>query len=127
MNAPYLRVTIHDNDFTSYAYELGDAIRDILRFACDNFTTSTVEQIDLEAIKPYIASIWYGIDALSHHFWWKGTSRNENQTNTCRNWFEDGLDLEIVDYTDILDWDNCESIYIALYANDDKDTEIIIR
>ena len=123
MNAPYLRVTIHDNDFTSYWEELGNAILGIIKFECDDFEKKTVEEADLLTIRPYIANIWYGIDALSHHFRWKP---NNQQTDRDRKaWFDNGLELSIVDYLDIPDWDNSESIYIPLYAGGDN--EIILR
>lgn len=68
MNAPYLRVTLHDNDFTSYWQELGEAIQDIIRFECGNFENKTVEDIDLKSIQPYIAKLWWAINSLSSYF-----------------------------------------------------------
>ena len=121
MNAPYLRITLHDNDFTSYWQELGEAIQSIIRFECNDFFDKTVESLDLEVIKPYIAKLWWSIDSLSNHFRWKNT--HVDQTPTRVEYFED-VDLSIVDYTDIPDWDNAESIYIPLFK---ESTEIIYR
>lgn len=117
MNAPYLRVTLHDNDFTSYWRELGEAIQSIIRFECNNFKNKKLEERDLGEIKPYIEMLWWSIDSLSSHFRWKDT--HIDSSPTIQDYFK-GVNIEIVDFLDIPDWDNGESIYIPLYEDSDE-------
>ena len=121
MNGPYLKITLHDNDFTSYWLELGEAIQGIIRFECNNFETKSVEGKDIEAIKPYIAKLWWAINSLSGHFRWKGSPIDQKPTKMD---VFDGVDVEIIDYVNIPEWDNAESIYIPLFK---ETTEIICR
>ena len=103
---------------------LGRSYDEILNLNYDSvfdFFDKTVESLDLEVIKPYIAKLWWSIDSLSHHFRWKNTHVDQSPTRV--EYFED-VDLSIVDYTEIPDWDNAESIYIPLFK---ESTEIIYR
>ena len=62
MNAPYLKVTVHDNDFTSYYWQVGEAIQNIFKYE-GKYPTKE----DLDIIKPLIARLWWTIDNLDSY------------------------------------------------------------
>lgn len=108
MNAKYLRVTIHDNDFTNQLLYVGDLLHQV--FADNGYPT---EQ-DFGILKEMIAHIWYGVHEIM------GKLRF-GECDLCGfDYFEP--DLEFVDFEDIPDWDNSESIYIPMF-----DGEILLR
>lgn len=112
MNAPYLKVTVHDNDFTSYYWQVGEAIQNIFKY---EGKYSTKE--DLDIIKPLIARLWWTIDNLDSYYRWKDTLVEYKPMEF--EYFEKSLDLDIVEYTDIPSWNNAEDIYIPLFESDE--------
>lgn len=59
--------------------------------------------------------IWYGIHNIECNLSWS------EYRETRLDYFE--CELEIVDYLDIPDWDNYESVYVPMFS----DAEILIR
>ena len=112
MDAKYLRVTIHDNDFMCFAESLMESIQYMFKFF--NFYPKTEE--DLNRLKPAIANLW-------NSFYMLDTACRQMNVENRLDMFEKILDLEIVDFNDIPDWDNYESMYIPLF----KDGECIIK
>jgi hypothetical protein len=101
MEANYLKITLHDNDFTSYYKVLGNAILDTF-----NYAGYYPDESNLDMLKPYIANIWYSINNISeivHH------------SEECDKTYFDDVKLEIVKYEDIPKWNNAEDIYIPLF------------
>lgn len=109
MTAKYLRITIHDNDFTSSLEEVG-----ILLYKMFNqYEYPTEDQLPM--ISECIKQLWYSITSLDT-FLHRG-----HLTNVDISYFTPIL--EFIDYLDIPDWDNYESIYIPMFDNAD----IIVR
>ena len=110
MTAPYLHITISDNDFWESQELLGNIIQQIFQ-TTNHYPTGD----DLSEIKRTIATMWHSIAVL---FWFKTEC-----ITPLIDYFERRLMVDIVDYFDIPEWDNAESLYIPLFANAD----IIIR
>lgn len=109
MNAKYLRVTFHDNDFTNSLLLVGD----FLKQAFKHEGKYPIEQ-DLHILKEAISHIWYGAYEII-------SKLRFGECDLCGfDYFEP--DLEFVDFEDIPDWDNSESIYIPMF-----DGEILLR
>ena len=113
-NAKYLKITIHDNDFTSYYHILGKTLYDIFKY-----NGKYPDKEDLPKIKNYIDNLWWTIDSLNGFYSWKDTSIKWSE-NPIKYF---NVDLDIVEYTNIPDWDNAESIYIPLF---DESNEILL-
>lgn len=112
MKGKYLSVSIHDNDFTNYAESMMESIAFMFKFF--NFYPNDEE--DLERLKSGIAHMWTGFDLID-----KACRGREGENRL--DMFMKNLDLKIVDFTDIPDWDNYETMYIPLF----KDAENIIK
>lgn len=117
MDAIYLRITMHDNDFTNSLVTLANMLYKIFisegRFP---------EKDELPLLKKYIQSLWFSIDNISRIMRW-----NKNSVGFKENpekYFEPTL--ELVNYLDIPDWDNYESVYIPMFKAKFKDPEIIV-
>lgn len=108
-NNKYLRVTVHDNDFTNSLLLVGDFLKQAFKHE-DKYP---IEQ-DFNVLKEAINHIWYGIHGIM----------NQLRSGKCILYGIDYLkpDLEFVDFEDIPDWDNSESIYIPMF-----DGEILLR
>lgn len=107
-DAKYLRVTIHDNDFTSSLLYVGNLLQQV--FIDNEYPT---EQ-DFGVLKEMIMHIWYGIHEITEKL------RFEECDLCGFDYFEPNL--EFVNFEDIPDWDNSESIYIPMF-----DGEILLR
>ena len=111
MIAKYLRITIHDNDFTSSLKLVGELLYKTL---CDEGNYPTEEQFP--ALKKLINHLWFGANMAEHLM-------------RCGREFDmdyfDDLEphLEFVNYADIPDDDNFESIYIPMF----KWGEVLVR
>lgn len=109
MNAKYLRVTVHDNDFANSLLLVGD----FLKQAFKHEGKYPIEQ-DFNVLKEAINHIWYGAYEII-------SKLRFGECDLCGfDYFEP--DLEFVDFEDIPDWGNSESIYIPMF-----DGEILLR
>ena len=109
-NSKYLRVTIHDNDFRSSL----DAICHLLyQIFCFENKFPTEEQLPM--LKEYIKHLWYGTHEVSQLMRWGNVDKMDMAYLTPH--------LELVDFLDIPDWDNAESVYIPMFEN----AELIMR
>lgn len=77
------------------------------------------EEDELPLLKKYIQPLWFSLHNLSSVMCWNKNSVGFKET--IEKYFEPIL--EFVDYVDIPDWDNDESVYIPMF----KDAEIIRR
>lgn len=100
----YLRVTIHDNDFSEPLRLVGDILHEIF-YSEDNYPT---EQ-HLPILKERIKYLWHSI------YMTQDSMRICSAGPVDASYFEPHL--EFVDSTDIPDWDNGESIYIPMFDN----------
>ena len=114
MSEKYLRITMHDNDFITSLSLLADILYNIFineeRFP---------EEDELILLKKYIQPLWFSIHNINSMI-------NRNKTvvgfnETMEKYFEPTL--EFVDYIDIPNWDDSQSVYIPMFEN----AEIIIR
>ena len=110
----YLRVTIHDNDFTSS-----------LRIACEAFYQFCYEEDnypdeeDFPIIREYFSHVWVGLDLLQDLLRWKGTSIEHKGSSMAYL----NPELSFIEFEDIPDWDNHENVYIPMFDNG----EILMR
>ena len=109
-NATYLRVTIHDNDFTIPLEFVGELLNQLFYF----YRKYPTEK-DFPALKKMIKHIWYGVSNIEDMIGAPEYNFPNYQENKLE-WFEPTL--EFVDYLDIPDWDNNESIYIPMFDGD---------
>ena len=108
-DCPYLKITIGDNDFTGVAMLLGQTLIDTFTQA-GKYPTEK----DLPQIKGYIAKLWWSLFNLENFYEYK-TITDYSEVNI--EYFEKNLELKIVSYLDIPDWDNGESFYVPLSGN----------
>lgn len=112
--AKYLRITMHDNDFW-YSLSL---LTDML-YMIFVFEGRFPGEDELPLLKKYIQPLWFSIDNISSVMRWNKNSVGFEET--IEKHFEPTL--QFVDYLDIPDWDNDESVYIPMFKN----AEIIRR
>ena len=110
MEGKYLRITIHDNDFRLSLEWIGELLYEIF-WTEDNYPTEE----RLPMLKEYIKHLWHSTYVI-HDFmrWYPAGNVNEDYFKPY---------LEFVDFADIPDWDNGESIYIPMF----DDAKILIR
>lgn len=112
--AKYLRITMHDNDFTGSLIQLANILYEIFisegRFP---------EEDELPILKKYIQSLWFSLHNISSIMRWNKNSVGFEET--LEKHFEPTL--KFVDYLDIPDWSNDEDVYIPMFEN----AEIIRR
>lgn len=114
-DAKYLKMTLSDNDFTSYFNVLGCTVYNIFYYA-GNFPK---EEKDLLAIKEYIARIWWSLHRIVFG------KHDVCDAETQYDYIKKNLRLEIVDYLDIPEYDNDENIYIPLFKIDDPEVILV--
>lgn len=112
MEAKYLSISIHDNDFTNYAESMMESIAYLFKF----FEFYPKNEQDLEKLKPGIAHMWTGFDLIDN-------ACRDRSSEDRFNWFMKQVELKIVDFADIPEWDNYETMFIPLF----KDGENIIK
>lgn len=112
----YLCIEFHDNDFTLCWYTMGNYIRDIV-WSSRRGDYPELSNKKLDEIKEFVARIMW-----AHNNMVDAIYRDEGTTDY--DYFEKLLQLSIVDFSDIPDWDSQESMYISLYKEDE---EVIIR
>lgn len=103
----YLRVSINDNDFTSMFATVGGAIWETFFWCCDYPTEK-----GLENIKADIANLWCSIYMLTRKIDYGDTEPID--VPDYYQFFNDRIKLDIIDSTDLPDWDNAEAIYVPL-------------
>lgn len=112
--AKYLRITMHDNDFSGSLELLADMLYEIFigegRFP---------EEDEFPLLEKYIQPLWFSLHNISHIMRWN--ERSVGFKESAEGYFKPTL--EFVDYLNIPDWDNGESVYIPMFEG----TEIIIR
>lgn len=109
-NAKYLRVTIHDNDFRHSLSMIGELLYEVF---CMEGIFPTEEQFPM--LKECIKHLWYGANATKDLIRWG------EPTGCGADYFKPHL--EFIDYLDIPDWDNRESIYIPMFDG----AEVLMR
>ena len=106
----YLRVTIHDNDFTTTLEQVCELLYD---------TFQREDKYPTEANFPYLQTaiqyMWCGATMAKDIMRW-GSLHSPSFKYLCP-------DLKIVDLSEIYDWENYEIVYIPLF----DDGEIIVR
>lgn len=112
--AKYLRITMHDNDFWLSLEYLSKMLYEIFIFE-----RRFPEEDELTLLKKYIQPLWFSLHNLDSIMNWNKNSVGFKET--IEKYFEPTL--EFVDYLDIPDWDNSESVYIPMFEN----AEIITR
>jgi hypothetical protein len=110
MENKYLRITIHDNDFSLSLEWIGELLYEIF-WAEDNYPTEE----KLPMLKEHIKHLWHSTYAIQDFMrFYPAGDVEENYFNPH---------LEFVDFADIPDWDNHESIYIPMF----DDAKILMR
>ena len=105
-NAKYLRVTMHDNDFTSSLQHIGYLLQQIFEFE-GRYPT----QEDFPVLSEMINHLWYATNNISTKL-----RLDDCYRESKFDYFD--CHLELVDYLDIPDWDNYESIYIPMFIGE---------
>ena len=114
--AKYLHITMYDNDFINSLSLLADML-----YAIFIFEGRFPEEDELILLKKYIQPLWFSIHNINSIM-----SRNKTVvgfTETLEKYFEPTL--EFVDYIDIPNWDDNQSVYIPMFEV--KNDAIIIR
>ncbi len=112
--AKYLRITMHDNDFWLSLEYLSKMLYDIFIFE-----KRFPEEDELPLLKKYIQPLWFSLHNLNAVMSWNKNSVGFKETRIdCFTPY-----LEFVDFLDIPDWDNAESVYIPMFEG----AEIIRR
>ena len=110
VEAKYLRITIHDNDFTTSLQRVGELLYETF-YLEGKYPTEE----DFPTLKEIIKHLWFCADmAIDLMRWGHLNTLNMEYFNPC---------LEFIDYLDIPDWGNNESIYIPMF----DDAEILTR
>ena len=102
MESKYLRVSIGDNDF-SFSLEM---VSKILYETFQRVGKYPTEK-DFPMLKEGIKHLWFG-EYMVSHLMYRGSD-----TIIGIEYFEPHL--KFVDYWDIPDWDNAESVYIPMF------------
>lgn len=112
-NAPYLVIRIGDNDFTSFAESVANALAAM--FYSYDYPKN---EEDLEMLKEPIARLWASLTILNDVMKkvedrkWPATPNNFDH---IFEYMKERLSLRIVDFSELPDWDNYESICIPLF------------
>lgn len=110
MEKKYLRVTIHDNDFTTSLEQVCEALYEIFQRE-NRYPTEE----DFPFLQTSIQYMWCGMNMAKDIMRW-GSMRSPSFRYLCP-------DLKIVDESEIPDWDNYEVVYIPLF----DDSSIIVK
>ena len=112
MKKKYLKITMHDNDFTSYAREFGEYIYTMCLFECRFF-----DEKDIQIIKKYITLLWYSVDHL--HTWLRfGKHFPDTTDKENLDYFTENVEVSIVDEKDLeehREYGNYEIIYVGMF------------
>lgn len=111
MPKKYLRITLHDNDFTSYYQILGETLLKVFQ---SEKTYPTEE--DLSEMETLVSHLWYSIHNIKSLMRWKGTPIQYKETSMDCFY----PDISIVDESDIPDSENFEAIYVPMFDGDNR-------
>lgn len=119
-DARYLRITMHDNDYTRYIQYVAESLQNIFEydFICFEDGIYSLSEDDFPELKELIKQMLCATYNVIH----KIQSTNEKRDYKKEQEENFGCHLELVDYLDIPENDNWESVYIPLF-----DGEIIVR
>lgn len=105
-NARYLRITMHDNDFITSLKHVGYLLRQIFEFQ----GVYPAEE-DIPVLSEMVNHLWYATHNIMEKVnWYRNYKESKFDYFDCR--------LEFVNYLDIPDWDNSESIYIPMFIGE---------
>lgn len=113
-NATYLKITMHDNDFTGSLKYVADILYKIFQYA-----GRYPEENELPLLATYIQNLWFSIHNINAIMYWNKNSVGFNESNFSL--FRPSL--KFVDFLDIPEWDDYESVYIPMFDN----SAILIR
>ena len=112
MEKKYLKITMLDNDFTSYAREFGEYIYTMCLFEGRFF-----DDEDIQIIKKYITLLWYSVDHL--HTWLRfGKHFPDTTDKENLDYFTENVEVSIVDEKDLeehREYGNYEIIYVGMF------------
>lgn len=110
MDAKYLKITIHDNNYTSYIVNLAESIMNMFK---QNRRKPKTDK-ELEKLKPAIAHIWADLDMIHH------VGNTHQEPINIYNYIMEHLELSIEEFEDIPEWMyNREDLYIPLFKSDE--------
>lgn len=104
----YLKITLIDNDFTSYIEDLCQNLSNIMSYELLDFN-------DLEILNNYCTKYLKNVYKISCSY------RKQIATEEHINAIFSGLILEIVNDNDIPDWDNNELCFLCIRSDNKKD------
>lgn len=99
----YLHITLHDNDFSIELESVGELVRNMFEWF------GSPKETDLENLRVLVQNFLYNANKL--HDLLDGSNIEVKPEYFLPT-------VEIVDETDVPDWDNSESIYISLDNSD---------
>ena len=103
--APYLHITLSDNDFMTYHKSLEAAIKEHIELV------GYPKEEDLESLREPIAYLWTGL-----HLLWRALDHFPSDSpQNLLYYFKERIRLKIVDFLEIPNDDNHESIFIPLF------------
>ncbi len=120
--APYLIVRIGDNDFTSFAESLAKALSAM--FYLHEYPKT---EADLELLKVPVARLWAALDIVNDVMKKVEDPKWPNEPNNFESIFyymKGRISLKIVDFSELPDDDNHESIIIPLFETEGVGYEI---
>lgn len=120
--APYLIVRIGDNDFTTFAESLAKALSAM--FYLHEYPKT---EEDLELLKVPVARLWAALDIVNDVMKKVEDPKWPNEPNNFDSIFyymKGRISLKIVDFSELPDDDNHESIIIPLFETEGVGYEI---
>lgn len=120
--APYLIVRIGDNDFTTFAESLAKALSAM--FYLHEYPKT---EEDLELLKVPVARLWAALDIVNDVMKKVEDPKWPNEPNNFESIFyymKGRISLKIVDFSELPDDDNHESIIIPLFETEGVGYEI---
>lgn len=113
-NARYVQLTIHDNDFWATIEFVSELLRSLIDYF-GHYGSYDITDEDLQQLKDDIQHLLYGTYRIHNYLF------HRERDYPSFDYFKPTV--KIVDYLDIPDWDNNQSVFVPLFENGD----IIIR
>lgn len=109
----YLRITLHDTDFNIELGAVGKALKNLLQwFGCP-------DEINLQALQVCVQGLLYNANKIQNLLRRKRTDKIKLEDFRPT--------VEIVDASQILDWDGGESLYIQINCSPSEEQEMFFR